>query len=85
MQQRELGAGEHQLIVVYVTDDTADMANLFTIYGAVAEDAALRAKSGWRMVTTTAMPLRHAGTALGGLLGSGYATQIGVTVVYAEA
>jgi hypothetical protein len=84
MTQTELSAGPNQKIVVYVSDDTGVEIDPAGLYGAIAQDAEARAASGWRIVSTAAVPVRHAGTFLG-RDGSGYETKVSVAVVYAAA
>ena len=84
MTQTELSAGPNQKIVVYVSDDTGVEIDPADLYGAIAQDAEARAASGWRIVSTAAVPVRHAGTFLG-RDGSGYETKVSVAVVYAAA
>lgn len=87
MQRFERAAGENQKIVVYVTDDTGgglDPAGIFEVIGA---DATALDADGWRIVSTTAMPLRQMGTAGNIFFQSGgqFATQAAIAVVYARA
>lgn len=78
MIQREFRAGTDQLIVVYLPDDTGDEIDAFGAYGEIADDARRR---GARIVSMTALPLRHRG-ALMSREGSGYQTKLAVAVVY---
>jgi hypothetical protein len=82
MNQVEFAAGGNQVIVVYSSGDTGTELDPVALYGAIAQDAARRASQGWRIVSTAAMPVRHAGTLMG-LEGSGYETKASVAVVYA--
>jgi hypothetical protein len=84
MTQTELSAGPNQKIVVYVSADTGVEIDPAGLYGAIAQDAEARAASGWRIVSTAAVPVRHAGAFLG-REGSGYETKVSVAVVYAMA
>jgi hypothetical protein len=84
MTQTELSAGPNQKIVVYVSDDTGVEIDPAGLYGAIAQDAEARAASGWRIVSTAAVSVRHAGAFLG-REGSGYETKVSVAVVYAAA
>ena len=84
MTQTELSAGPNQKIVVYVSADTGVEIDPAAFYGAIAQDADARAASGWRIVSTAAVPVRHAGTFLG-RDGSGYEMKVSVAVVYAAA
>ena len=76
-------AGPNQIIVVYSPPDTGSEIDLGAIYGAVAQDAAARAASGWHIVSTAAMPTRHAQAFLG-REGSGYETKMSTVVVYSN-
>ena len=84
MDQVEFAAGPNQTIVVYSSGDTGTEIDPAEIYGAIAEDAERRAAQGWRIVSTAAVPVRHAGTFMG-LDGSGYETKASVAVIYATA
>ena len=84
MTQTELSAGPSQKIVVYVSADTGVEIDPQSLYTAIAQDAEVRAASGWRIVSTAAVPVRHAGTFMG-REGSGYETKVSVAVVYASA
>jgi hypothetical protein len=76
-------AGPDQVIVVYTPADTGDELDPLAIAGEVAADAAARAADGFRIVSMTNMPLRHAGAYVG-RQGSGYETSTAVHVVYAR-
>lgn len=84
MEQREFQVGEHQVMVVYVPRDDGPDVDPFKIHDAIARYAAVRANAGWRLATITSMPLRHTGTTLGGIFGSGIATKVAVTIVYTD-
>jgi hypothetical protein len=84
MTQSEFNAGPNQKIVVYLSEDTGTEIDPTGLYGAIAQDAEARAASGWRIVSTAAVPVRHAGAFLG-REGSGYETKVSVAVVYATA
>jgi hypothetical protein len=83
MTQSEFSAGPNQSIVVYMSDDTSAEIIPATLYQAVAADAAQRAATGWRIVSTAAVPVRHA-AAFMGREGSGYETKFSVAVVYSN-
>lgn len=83
MDQTELGAGPNQTMVLYRPADTAEEVDPLAIFTGVAADAADRAASGWHIVSTAVMPLRHAATFMG-RDGSGYQTKTSVLVVYAR-
>jgi hypothetical protein len=84
MTQTEFSAGPNQSIVVYLSPDMGVEIDPAAFYGAIAQDAEARAASGWRIVSTAAVPVRHAGAFLG-REGSGYETKVSVAVVYAKA
>jgi hypothetical protein len=84
MTQSEFSAGPNQSIVVYVSDDTGAEIDPAGLYAAIAKDAEQRAVMGWRIVSTAAVPVRHAGAFLG-REGSGYETKVSVAVVYGTA
>ena len=83
MTPTELDAGPNQVIVVYSPPDTGSEIDPPSVYGAVAADAKTRAAAGWRIVSTSALPTRHA-QAFMGREGSGYETKMSVIVVYAR-
>jgi hypothetical protein len=78
---QEFEAGPDHLIVVYLPLDTSTEVDPLSIFSWIAADASRRAASGLRMLSMTAMPLRHAGTAFG-QEGSGYETKTSVAVLY---
>ena len=84
MQRTEFQAGPNQAIVVYVSDDNANEIDPAQIFAEIAQDAQERAVGGWRIVSTAAVPTRHA-QAFMGREGSGYETKAAVAVVYALA
>jgi hypothetical protein len=84
MTQIEFSAGPNQTIVVYSSGDTSAEIDPAAVYQAIAKDAEQRALSGWRIVSTAAVPVRHAAAFLG-REGSGYETKFSVSVVYATA
>ena len=84
MTQSEFSAGPNQSIVVYISGDAGTEIDPAGLYQAIAQDAERRAASGWRIVSTAAVPVRHAGAFLG-REGSGYETKVSVAVVYATA
>jgi hypothetical protein len=83
MQRTEYQAGSTQAIVVYSPDDTGSEIDPVAVYGEVAADAGEWAAKGWRIVSTAALPTRHA-QAFMGREGSGYDTKMTVIVVYAN-
>lgn len=84
MDQNEFSAGPNQTIVVYTAVDTGSEIDPNALFAGIAADAERRAQSGWRIVSTAAVPLRHA-AAFMGREGSGYETKDAVAVVYASA
>jgi hypothetical protein len=83
MQRVEFEAGPNQAIVVYTSDDQGGEVDPAAVHGEVAGDAAARAADGWRIVSTAALPTRHA-QAFMGREGSGYETKMSVIVVYSK-
>lgn len=84
MTQTEFSAGPNQVIVVYSSGDVGAEIDPAAAYQAIAKDAEQRALAGWRIVSTAAVPVRHA-QAFMGREGSGYETKFSVSVVYATA
>jgi hypothetical protein len=83
MQRSEFQAGPNQALVVYSPDDTGSEIDPVEVYSEVAVDAAEWAAKGWHIVSTAAVPTRHA-QAFMGREGSGYDTKMAVIVVYAN-
>lgn len=81
MNTQEFEAGPDHLIVLYQPVDIGVEIDPAMIFAAIAADATTRAATGLRMLSMTAMPLRHAGVAFGGQ-GSGYETKTSVAVLY---
>ena len=81
----EIPAGDDQLIVVFVNQDTAQMVDPSAFAQALADDAKARRPNGWRLVSVSSLPMRQTGTAGNVLFQSGgqYATQEGLLAVYA--
>jgi len=84
MDQAEFSAGPSQTIVVYTSVDDGSEIIPASAFEAIAKDAEERASSGWRIVSTAAVPVRHAAAFLG-REGSGYETKFSVAVVYSNA
>jgi hypothetical protein len=80
----ELPAGEGQLIVVYVNQDTGQPIDVGVIGNEIAADSALRLAAGWNLRSVATAPMRQMGTTGNILFQSGgqYATQVGWLVVY---
>ncbi len=83
MNVEEFGAGPEQLFVVYEPDDTGDEVDPAAIFAEIARDAARRAGEGYWIVSTLAIPARHAAVAFG-REGSGFTTKVSVTVLYSH-
>ena len=83
MQKSEFPAGPTQTIVVYLSDDTANEIDPTALFGEIALDAQERAAKGWVIVSTAALPTRHA-QAFMGREGSGYETKAAVAVTYSH-
>jgi hypothetical protein len=83
----DLPAGEGQMIVLYVNEDTSEQIAPEQVAGYVAEDAARRLAEGWKLVSVGSMPIRQMGTAGNVLFQSGgqFATQVGLIAVYGRA
>jgi hypothetical protein len=81
IDQQEFPAGPDRVIVLYRPDDTGSEIDPGIIFAEIAADAAARAADGLRILSLTAMPLRHGGL-WAGAQGSGYETKTSVAVVY---
>ena len=81
--RNEFDAGNGQSIVVYTSDDTSEEILPAEMFEQIASEAAQRAAAGERIVSMTAVPLRHAGVFMG-RDGSGYETKFSVAVVFAR-
>jgi len=77
-------AGNGQVIVTYVSDDTGGEVEPSAVAEEIAADARQRADAGLRIVAMAGMPLRHAAVAFG-REGSGYNTKEAVLVTYGPA
>ncbi len=78
--------GDDQFIVLFFSRDTGMQIDVGILYWTVAEDAARRAADGWRIVSTSMVPMHQAGTA-GNIVfqaGGQYTTQVAVAVIYAR-
>ncbi|HEY5519748.1 MAG TPA: hypothetical protein VIK08_03745 [Candidatus Limnocylindrales bacterium] len=80
----ELSAGDDQLIVVFVNQDTSQMVDPSAFAQALADDATARRPNGWRLVSIGSVPMRQAGTAGNVLFQSGgqFETQAGLIALY---
>ena len=81
MPFQEFEAGPDHVIVLYQPPDVSAELDPVWIFSSIAADATRRASSGLRILSMTAMPLRHAG-AFFGQQGSGLETKGAVAVVY---
>jgi hypothetical protein len=86
---QEYPVGDTQLIVTYRThdwDETKGGGYSDSIITFATEDAAQRARDGWRIVSWDALTSGFSGSA-GNLLfnsGGGFVTDVAITVVYAR-
>jgi len=77
----ELPAGDDQLVVLLVNEDSAATVDPSGFAQAIADDAAARRAAGWRLVSFSALPLRQSATTM--FQGSGqFATQAGLIQFY---
>jgi hypothetical protein len=83
MEFSEFDAGTNQMIVVYRVPDTGNEIDPEAAFMSLAADAGKRSAEGWRIVSTTTMPLRHSAVAFG-REGSGFETSATITVVYGK-
>ena len=81
ISSQEFDAGPDHVIVLYQPPDTGAELDPVVIFSGIAADASVRAERGLRILSMTAVPLRHAGTAFG-QEGSGYETKGAVAVLY---
>jgi len=77
-------AGNGQVIVTFISDDTGSEVDPSAVAEEIAADASRRAEAGLRIVAMAGMPLRHAAVAFG-REGSGYNTKEAVLVTYGPA
>ena len=86
MERMEYPAGEHQKLILYVSDDTGGPVEWDDLMAAFGAEAARLEIDGWRIVATSVLPLRQTGTAGNILFQSGgqYATKAALSVVYAR-
>jgi hypothetical protein len=87
MERIEYKAGANQKIVAYLSDDDGADVALGSIFAFIADDASTMEAQGWRIVSTSTMPIRQMGTAGNILFQSGgqFVTQAAVAVVYGRA
>ena len=84
MDSQEFAAGPYQRIVVYQPPDTGMELDPAGIFGAIASDAADRARRGQDLASLTCQDLRHSGLFMG-RQGSGYESKVAVIAVYRDA
>jgi len=84
-QRLEQAAGDDQLLVLFVNQDTAEMVDPSAFLQALSDDAAARRREGWRLVSVSEFPLRQMGTAGNVFFQSGgqFATMVGLLAIYA--
>ena len=82
----ELPAGDGQLVVIFVNEDTGGAVDVGILGNEAAADAAERRAQGLRLMSLASMPLRQLGTAGNVLFQSGgqYATQAGLIAAYRQ-
>jgi hypothetical protein len=80
----EYPAGKEQRLVVYVSSDTGGPLDGDELFRSFAEDATRLDGEGWRVVSTSVLPLRQRGTAGNMFFQSGgqYATKAALSVVF---
>jgi len=82
----ELPVGDDQLIVLLVNSDLGYLIDPSAFAQALADDAAARRPTGWKLISVSSMPMRQAGTAGNVLFQSGgqFATQASVLAIYSR-
>lgn len=82
----ELAAGEDQLVVVFVSEDSGGMIDVGSLATALADDATAREKDGLKLQSLASVPMRQTGTAGNVLFQSGgqYITQAALIAVYSR-
>jgi len=80
MTPSEFDAGNGQTIVVYLSPDSGDQVNVDELFQEIAADSAQR---GQRIVSLAISPTRHSAVMFG-REGSGYVSEMAITVVYAS-
>ncbi len=83
MTPSEFDAGNGQTIVVYLSPDSGDQVNADELFHEIAADSAERAQRGQRIVSVAMSPTRHSAVMFG-REGSGYVSEMAITVVYAS-
>jgi hypothetical protein len=84
MTPSEFDAGGGQTIAVYLSPDTGEQVDQEALFEEIAADSAIRAGGGQRIVSVSMSPTRHSAVMFG-REGSGYVSEMAITVVYASA
>ena len=86
MDRLEYPAGENQKVIAYVSGDDGSPVDFDELLRAFATEAARLESDGWRVVSTSVLPMRQTGTAGNVFFQSGgqYATKAALAVVFAR-
>jgi len=84
MTPSEFDAGGGQTIAVYLSPDTVEQVDQDALFEEIAADSAERSGRGQRIVSVSMSPTRHSAVMFG-RDGSGYVSEMAITVVYAAA
>jgi hypothetical protein len=84
MTPTEFDAGGGQTIAVYLSPDTGEQVDQDALFQEIAADSTERAGRGQRIVSVSMSPTRHSAVMFG-REGSGYVSEMAITVVYAAA
>jgi hypothetical protein len=84
MTPTEFDAGGGQTIAVYLSPDTGDQVDQDALFQEIAADSVERVGRGQRIVSVSMSPTRHSAVMFG-RDGSGYVSEMAITVVYASA
>ena len=82
MTPSEFDAGGGQTIAVYLSPDTGEQVDQDALFEEIAADSAERSGRGQRIVSVSMSPTRHSAVMFG-REGSGYVSEMAITVVYA--
>jgi len=83
MSPSEFDAGGGQTIAVYLSPDTGEQVDQDALFREIAADSAERVGRGQRIVSVSMSPTRHSAVMFG-REGSGYVSEMAITVVYAS-
>ena len=83
MTPTEFAAGGGQTIAVYLSPDTGEQVDQDALFREIAADSAERVGRGQRIVSVSMSPTRHSAVMFG-REGSGYVSEMAITVVYAS-